>query len=289
MKKNKLNTRMFKRGGTGIPPHALPNVDCNDASAAAAVFGAKVAASKHDRETTDWWIKTASYPFKALGEALGEALKGTNEAFKTIEFGKTVVPPLVAILLLGIIIAVIFGNINLSKSDKSGNVNKPTRFNYLNPFSLLSPFMPTYKMKIFGDNFDLYGKKADTSISDRPIMTIGRCDNLKNYQITSKKSCMATSTPEPIIWTLDVNKMPELEELELSIDDKDRLFTNKSIVSIPWEIYNNDGMNYYPNCSKAMFIKTDGTIGDSAAHLFKDNGIRSCEKKTIARTTYQQP
>jgi hypothetical protein len=133
-------------------------------------------------------------------------------------------------------------------------------------------------MKLFSYNFAPYGNTPPSTISDRPTIK-GRCDNLRNYQITSKGVCVNTTTPEPIVWTLDVEKMPELNELSIAtkkIVDED---TGRYTVTIPWATYKSDGLHYYPDCKKATFGN-----GKSASYLFTDNGTRSCERKTVIRT-----
>ena len=165
----------------------------------------------------------------------------------------------------------------MTKQEQSENVTKPKPMNYLNPLS----YMPSYKTNLLFKkyNFSLYSTTVDTSMSDRPKMEIGRCDNLNNYEITSKKVCVATSIPDPIVWTMDVENIPELSEVSLATKEKITNESKKYIVTIPWATYKQEGMHYYPDCSKAKFA--DGT---SAAKLFTENGTRSCEKKVIPRT-----
>jgi hypothetical protein len=101
---------------------------------------------------------------------------------------------------------------------------------------------------------------------------------LRNFQ--KNDVCLNTTIPEPIVWTLDVEKMPELNEL--SYDTKNLVAdAGKYTVTIPWAVYKDNGLDYYPDCRKATFGN-----GESASYLFTDNGRKSCEKKIVQRTIY---
>ena len=211
---------------------------------------------------------------KGAYTALGHAFVGVLKVFDTIGFKDNVMPPVIFLLcVFGILMAIFHPGLS-SQKNSSKNVTAPKKKNFFNPLSFIP--IPTYKMKLFSYNFAPYGNTPNTTISDRPTIK-GRCDNLRNYELSSKGVCLNTTTPEPIVWTLDVDKMPELNEL--SQFTKDTLYLGKYTVTIPWAAYKSDGLHYYPDCRSATFGN-----GESASHLFTDNGTRSCEKKSVERT-----
>ena len=125
--------------------------------------------------------------------------------------------------------------------------------------------------------------KTPEQTKDRPTVT-GRCDQLKMNQLEANTGlCMKTIQPEPIKWIIDPESLPEIKDLSPELRSK-IIGANgeKYIVTIPWDTYKQDGMNYYPNCSKAVF-----SDGSSAAGLFEDNGTNTCNKKKINRTEYK--
>lgn len=174
------------------------------------------------------------------------------------------------------------------KNKNKKNVPAPPSVNFFNPLSVIGSFnplsaigdlipIPTYKMKLLSYNFAPYSSTVtDRSISDRPKIIGGRCDNLKKHERSG--ACFNTTTPDPIIWTLDIESMPELNEVSANIKSKLDSGAEKYIVTIPWAIYKKDGVHYYPDCKKATFGN-----GDSAAYLFTDKGTKSCEKVSVAR------
>jgi len=211
---------------------------------------------------------------------LGNGLFNVSNHHIIKEFFKNTIPIMCVVIVIGMVIGIIFGTSKKKKNKSSPQM--PTIFNPLSYIGNMLP-MPTYKMKLFSYNFAPYGNTVDTSISERPIIKRGRCDNLKNYELTSKNICLNTSNPEPIVWTLDIEKMPELTEISVATKNivDGGADAQKYTVTIPWAKYKNDGVYYYPDCKKATFGN-----GDSAAYLFTDNGTRSCEKKTVNRTNH---
>lgn len=167
-----------------------------------------------------------------------------------------------------------------------GNVKQPSN-NYVklpelsayNPLGFINKYIPSHKMKLFSYDFTPYSAKIDTSITDRPITT-GRCDNLNYLDAGDSGVCLNTLEPVPIEWTLDVNKMPELQQISSKTKD---LFNGnealKYIVTIPWKSYARDGLYFYPDCSAATFGN-----GESAGYLFIDNDTHSCERIMVPRT-----
>ena len=153
-------------------------------------------------------------------------------------------------------------------------------FNYVAKIFLY--ITPSYKFRIFTKSITPYTGVDPTTV--RPTI-IGRCDNLIMREISSKTGaglCVNTMQPDPIKWIISPESMPELQDLDPIIRSKiEGVDGEKSIVNIPWKVYGQDGMNYYPDCSKAIF-----SDGKSASYLFQDNGINSCNRKVLSRKTY---
>lgn len=116
---------------------------------------------------------------------------------------------------------------------------------------------------------------TSTNITNREPIE-GRCNNLTMKQ--SGSLCVSTVEPEPIRWVIDSDSMPDYDKMnsatkKLLVGDG-----GKYIVHIPWGKYKNDGMHYYPNCSKATFA--DGSPAD---YLFSEDNKDYCTKKRIVR------
>lgn len=258
--------------------------------------------------------------FKFLFSGIGDALKTffiqiTNlfgilggqiiPAFSTIAasflqalasvFGtlaKDFMPIIAFVVVVGIIIGIIFASKKKNeKKKKKKKVVTPPPSGILGLF----PSFATFDIGSFFGSFtprintttlpSFFGGETATPIIDRSLTDrskiTGRCDNLHNYTTPKSNICSHTSTPEPIVWTLDIEKMPELSELSertkhLVDGGAD---AQKYMVTIPWGTYESDGFHYYPDCRKATFGN-----GESAAYLFTDNGKNSCEKKLVQRT-----
>lgn len=208
-----------------------------------------------------------------LVEILGKAMGGTLEGVKLLQLGENVTPVVVFALAVFLLLMLIFNSDALFPEKKSKNVKKPKK----GLFSFIR--LPKYKIKLFSCNFGGNGGTPKNSIIARPKIK-GRCDNFRNYEITSKGVCFNTSVPAPILWTLDVEKMPELGQLseatKRKVDGGEE--AGKYTVTIPWAEYKSDGLHYYPDCRKAVFGN-----GSSASYLFTDNDKRSCNKKSVRR------
>ena len=179
------------------------------------------------------------------------------------------------------VIAIVFG-VAFNKNSNSNYVQAPT---FLSKYNLMNyvNFAPSYKMKLFTYDVSPYGKKTDISETDRPLIEGGRCDNLNNVDLGDKDLCLKTKVPEPIIWTIDVDKMPDFRD-NLSTETK-RLLDGGGkhyTIVIPWKIYEDDGMHYYPSCTDAYF-QEDSTV--SAAYLFTKDVFNSCERATVKRNS----
>ena len=213
---------------------------------------------------------------KWVVEIIGKTLGGTLKAADLLKIGDNVTPVVVFALSVFLFIMWIFNSDALFPEKKSKNVKKPKK----GPFSSFR--LPSYKIKLFSFNFGVNGGAAKNSIISRPTIK-GRCDNFRNYEITSKGICLNTSAPAPILWTLDVKKMPELEELseatKRKVDGGEE--AGKYTVTIPWAEYKSDGLHYYPDCRKAVFVN-----GSSAAYHFTDKDTRTCVRKSVPRAKH---
>jgi hypothetical protein len=179
-----------------------------------------------------------------------------------------------------VVIAVVFGVAFNKNNSKSNYVQAPT---FLSKYNLMNyvNFTPSYKMKLFTYDVSPYGKTTDISETDRPLITGGRCDNLNTVVLGDTNVCLKTTIPEPIIWTIDVDKMPDFRD-NLSTETK-RLLDGGGkhyTIVIPWKIYEDDGVHYYPSCTDAYF-QEDSTV--SAAYLFTRDVFNSCERATVTR------
>ena len=178
-----------------------------------------------------------------------------------------------------VVIAIVFG-VAFNKNSNSNYVQAPTFLSKYNPMKYVN-FAPSYKMKLFTYDVSPYGKKTDISETDRPLITGGRCDNLNTVDLGDRNICLKTKVPEPIIWTIDVDKMPDFRD-NLSTETK-RLLDGGGkhyTIVIPWKIYESDGLHYYPSCTEAYF-QEDSTV--SAAYLFTKDVFNSCERVTVKR------
>jgi hypothetical protein len=183
---------------------------------------------------------------------------------------------LAIVLFVLFIILVIFYSLSAPsiQGQQSNNYIKPPDLSLYNPMRYFKNLIPSYKLNnILPSNQDPH-----YSASTRPIIS-GRCDNLT--KLSDSAMCLTTSNLEPIQWILDVEKMPELNQVSVATK---RLIdggaeAGKYIVTIPWKTYENQGLYYYPDCNGATFGN-----GESAAYLFTDNGTRTCEKRSVNRT-----
>lgn len=137
---------------------------------------------------------------------------------------------------------------------------------------------PNYKFKQL---FNYFNTKINSTA--RPKEAGGRCDNL-NFS-DKMGLCPRTYAPEETKWTIDVDKIPELNKLP---DDLFKKYTNNSeklIVYIPWAP---QGTFYVPQCGKAYFKVTNSKGIETTAnadYLFKDNGL-TCDRVTKTSTSY---
>jgi hypothetical protein len=234
---------------------------------------AEMAAKIYNR---DHWKNILSAPIR-LGKFLVEnllkaiSILNTNPLMHYIAF---------AIALI-VVIAVVFGVAFNKNNSKSNYVQAPTFLSKYNLMNYVNFAPPSYKLKLFTYDVSPYGKKTDISETDRPLITGGRCDNLNTVDLGDKNVCLKTKIPEPIIWTIDVDKMPDFRD-NLSTETK-RLLDGGGkhyTIVIPWKIYEDDGVHYYPSCTDAYF-QEDSTV--SAAYLFTKDVFNSCERATVKR------
>jgi hypothetical protein len=237
---------------------------------------------------TEWWrsILTGILPtigslFDRFLEILKPAIKilsdiitqGANLIGATLnsQFGEFLA---IIMFVLFIILVIFYGlSVRSIKGQQSNNYSKQPDQSLYNPMGYFKNLIPSYKL----NNILQYNKDPHYSASSRPIIS-GRCDNLN--KLSDSAMCLTTSNLEPIQWILDVEKMPELNQVSVATK---RLIdggaeAGKYIVTIPWKTYENQGMYYYPDCKGATFGN-----GESAAYLFTDNGTRTCEKRSVNR------
>lgn len=213
----------------------------------------------------------------------GPTLKFIGTLITALANERNFMPFIAFVICIGIVIAVFFGLMNSKKKKKSRSVTAPSTsiFNMgtFDMSDLYRTLTPRINMATVFGGQTAARSTVDRTLTDRKKIN-GRCDNLHNYTISNTGLCNHTSTPEPIVWTLDIEKMPELNELSerVKTDFVDGA-AQKYIVTIPWGTYENDGLHYYPDCRRATFES-----GESASYLFTDNGKNSCEKRIVRRT-----
>lgn len=179
---------------------------------------------------------------------------------------------LAILILVGIITGVFFGSryVGIRYNRSKFNIFK-TNFGKI--------FQMDYRSKLFFKRFNtmfqgINEKPSSFDITDRPVIT-GRCDNLTMRERSGM--CINTIEPKPIIWILDSDSMPDYDKMNKAT--KKLVVGEKYIVKIPWTKYENDGMHYYPNCSKATFAD-----GSSAEYLFEKDDTSYCTRKKVERT-----
>ena len=108
----------------------------------------------------------------------------------------------------------------------------------------------------------------------------GRCDHLSWKEESGQ--CRNTSNPKPIQWIMDVDKMPEFNELPSEVTTKLSENGKKLIVNIP---YGSTGIQFMPDCSKMTFA--DGT----KANLFTQRDLKDplCRFVEKPSTLYNTP
>lgn len=184
--------------------------------------------------------------------------------------------PIAHYITLIIVILILIGGFSVWFAKGSTTSNKrmwtqPSTFR-----TFLQKFLPGYKMNLIARNLSPYSGNPPTT--DRPIIQ-GRCDeiNWKESKGVGGGLCTRTTVPQKTIWTMNVDKQPELSQLPQSVKD---IITNKGakyIVYIPWK---NTGMSYVPDIDNATF-----SDGSPAKNLFIDNGL-TIKKKEGTRNVY---
>lgn len=240
------------------------------------------------KQQVGWVLNSLGSSGKYVLDGFGSFCKIAAEFVATIFTAlareQNFMPFIAFIIIVGVIITI--GVSALSSKPKRGSVGSnnftaPPSMNFFNPLSFVEKIIPSYKIRSLTSVFMPYSTVPPSSITDRPKIK-GRCDNLQNYTAPGETACSHTSTPEPITWIIDINSMPEMNEISAMTKDHvdGGADAQKYIVRIPWVTYPGDGVYYYPDCSKATYGNGD------RADLFIDNGHRSCEKKVVPRTRY---
>lgn len=152
-------------------------------------------------------------------------------------------------------------------------------FGFWFAFSSKSPIKNGGKWPfIGGDGFEKWGYNVDTSwlyklkikTAENEMPTItrqsereGRCDDSKHMELNDSE-CLNIDIPQTIEWKIDFTKIPEWDSLPQLARDKITKRGTVSTIYIPWDLKDNE---FVPNCSNAYF-----SDGESAGHLFRDNG-----------------
>lgn len=143
-----------------------------------------------------------------------------------------------------------------------------------------------YRWRLFAASVSPYPTKLNTI--PRQNMMSGRCDNLRWLQDApdgAKGFCWSAIRPKPIIWELDLSKMPEY--FELPTPRKQDIDT-KLKVKIPYSSNPEDSF-YVPRCDLATFEgvpdENDPTKEMSAAHLLEDTGT-TCRLRELPSNGY---
>lgn len=200
--------------------------------------------------------------------------------------------PLAHYIALFIVIMFMFGAFRRSRSGSSiipnlRIVDRTNRFvNWIKRllkkyFGWLLP--NSYRLNLLGNLFTPFGTTKLSGIP-RTVQSGGRCDNLTWKEESAQ--CRNVSQPSTIQWIMDVDKMPEFNDMPSGLTKKLSKDGKHLIVNIP---YGRTGIHYMPDCSKMTFA--DG----KKANLFnqkdlKDGMCRFVEKKsTLYNTEEKRP
>ena len=121
-------------------------------------------------------------------------------------------------------------------------------------------FLPGPGWKQAIQRINVFGAQPKTTA--RPKIE-GRCNGMDFAQ--SGGSCVRTTIPHAVEWTIDTNAMPDFYHLPQGLQDQLTNHGARTNVRIPWEL---DDTFYLPRCDWATFDD-----GSSAAYLFKDTGL----------------
>jgi len=121
----------------------------------------------------------------------------------------------------------------------------------------------SYRLNLISNLFTPFSSTKLEGIARNTVVGGGRCDQLLWKEEGSH--CRSTSSPKPLQWIMDVDKMPEFNDLPAEITTKLSQNRSKLIVNIP---YGTTGIEYMPDCSKMTFA--DG----SKANLFTQRDIK---------------
>lgn len=192
--------------------------------------------------------------------------------------------PIAHYVALFVVIIILIGGFSFAftSGSRKGNLSRLVS----NPYNVVTrtfaKLLPGYRSRLMAKSLTPYSGIIPSTPRQK---LVGRCDNLtmREASTTGGGLCESTIIPKDIRWVLNAENMPELEKIHPLL--KSRIIGEngeKYIVYIPWKIYQNDGLNYYPDCSQAKF--SDGT---SASGLFEDNGTSHCTKKIVRRNSYE--
>jgi len=192
--------------------------------------------------------------------------------------------PIAHYVALAVVILVLIGGLSFvfTSGPRKGMFRSLTSNPYNVVTRIFAKLLPGYRSRLMAKSLTPYSGLVP-SVPRKKI--IGRCDNMTMREASTKGGglCERVILPKDIRWVLDSENIPEMDKIPSLLKSK---LTGengeKYIVYIPWKIYPSDGLNYYPDCSKAKF--SDGT---DASGLFTDNDTAFCTKKYVRRSTYE--
>lgn len=120
----------------------------------------------------------------------------------------------------------------------------------------------SYRLNLIGNLFTPFGSTKLNGIP-RTVAAGGRCNHLTWKDESAQ--CRNVSEPKTIQWIMDVDKMPEFNDMPTEVTKKISNDGKKLIVNIP---YGRTGIQYMPDCSKMTFA--DGT----KASLFNQKDLK---------------
>ena len=132
----------------------------------------------------------------------------------------------------------------------------------------------SYRLNLMSNLFTPFGSTKLSGIP-RTVVSGGRC----NHSTWKEESaqCRNVSEPKPIQWIMDVDKMPEFNEMPSEITKKLSKDGKQLIVNIP---YGRTGIQYMPDCSKMTFA--DGT----KASLFNQRDLKDDLCRFVEKDSY---
>lgn len=199
--------------------------------------------------------------------------------------------PLAHYIALFIVIMFMFGAFRYSRS-RGGSIPNLRIVDTTNRFvnwikRLLKKYFgwllpSSYRLNLLSNLFTPFGS---TKLSGIPRTTIGgRCNHLTWKDETAQ--CRNVSDPKTIQWIMDVDKMPEFNDMPTDLTKQLSKDGKQLIVHIP---YGRTGINYMPDCSKMTFADGSKAMLFNQTNL-KDGLCRFVEKQsTLYNTEEKRP